>query len=87
MPASPHHADPTTQGPDTLPVLRGVPRRAWLPRMVDDAPGCGWFESSQALRQGLAVTEWALDEAWSAFTGAAAPAASAAPACGGSGGH
>lgn len=41
-----------------VPVVRLRPRRAWLPRMIDPDRGCGWFESSQALRDGLEVTEW-----------------------------
>lgn len=41
-----------------VPVVRLRPRRAWLPRMVDPDRGCGWFESSRALRDGLEVTEW-----------------------------
>jgi hypothetical protein len=46
-------------------VLRLRPRRAWLPRVPEDNPGCGWFESSRELSQGLEVRECpaeALDE-------------------------
>lgn len=44
-----------------VPVVRLRPRRAWLPRMVDPDRGCGWFESSRALRDGLEVIEWTGD--------------------------
>jgi len=47
-----------------VPVVRLRPRRAWLPRMVDPDRGCGWFESSQALRDGLEVTEWDAEPSW-----------------------
>ena len=45
-----------------VPVVRLRPRRAWLPRVVDPDRGCGWFESSRVLREGLVVIEHA-DEA------------------------
>ncbi len=45
------------------PTPAAAPRPAPLPTIAIDAadderPGCGWFESSLALREGLAVTEW-----------------------------
>lgn len=58
-------ADPTSSG--TTTVLRLRPRRAWLPRPLDAAAsGCGWFESSRELAEGLEVIEctWDGPQAW-----------------------
>ncbi len=51
----------------------------------DERPGCGWFDSSLALRQGLAVTEWlvaeqSLQRLWSSPPAHSATAGSAGSA-------
>jgi hypothetical protein len=60
-PAEAAGATPVTVMADTEPatptVLRLRPRRAWLPRVSQPDTGCGWFESSRELRQGMDVQE------------------------------
>lgn len=49
----------------------------------EERPGCGWFDSSLALRQGLAVTEWVVAERSLQRLGSS-PTARAAPGTAGS---
>lgn len=62
LPALPRaQSDSSPDGP-TVSVLRLRPRRAWLPRMADAGlSGCGWYESSRELAEGLEVTECTWD--------------------------
>lgn len=57
-------AQPRQQGADVLPAV-DAPAEPAGPA-VDDAgepvSACGWFESSLALRDGLAVREWSPDD-------------------------
>ncbi len=45
--------------PTPAPLSRpAMPPTTTIDPVDDERPGCGWFESSLALREGLAVTEW-----------------------------